>query len=90
MPNLTFPQLAKVFGAGFLGYAVLGSLTAVGVAFLCPGFINGTLDISVDTYLKTAFFYFGVLGVVVALLMFAGAWCILRLFGQRVEYDRAA
>ena len=90
MPSLTFPQLAKVFGAGFLGYAVIVVLTAVGVAFLFPNFIGGTLDMSADTYFKAVFIYFGLLGVVAAVLMLAGAWCILRFFRQSVEYDRAA
>ena len=90
MPSLTFPQLAKVFGAGFLGYTVVVALTTVGVAFLFPHFIGGTLDMSADTYFKAVFIYFGLLGVIAAVLMLAGAWCILRFFRQSVEYDRAA
>jgi len=84
MPKLTFLQLAKIFAAGFFGYALLISVAAVGIALLFPSFVkNGPLDMSIHNFLHEVFYYLGGFGIIATLLMLPGAWCILRLFRSR-------
>jgi hypothetical protein len=88
MHKLSFLQLTKIFAAGFLGYALLVSFLTLATALLFPAFIKGyPLDMSIHTFFETVFYFFGMLGVIAATLMLAGAWCILRVFRK---YDRAA
>lgn len=82
MPKLTFFQLTKIFVAGFLGYALLVLLLSVGAANFFPGFVKGRLDMSIGTFYHEVFIYFGFFGMVSALLMLVGAWCILGLAGK--------
>jgi hypothetical protein len=90
MPKLSFLQLTKVFVAGFLGYALLVAVLSFGTALFFPSYIkSGWLDMSIHEFLKAIFFYFGILGAIATPLMLVGAWCILRLFSGRVEYDDA-
>lgn len=84
MPKLSFFQLAKIFLAGFLGYAVLLCLLAVGTVIVFPRFVRGNLDMSPDTFYQMVFYYLGVSVLIATPLMLGGAWCVLRLFRRRV------
>ena len=84
MNKLSFGQLTKIFAAGLLGYALLVSFLSLGTALLFPSFIKGyPLDMSIHTFFESVFYVFGILGVILATLMLAGAWCILRVFRKK-------
>ncbi len=83
MPKLSFLQLTKIFGAGFVGYTVLVSVLSVGATVVFPDYLKKRFDMSLDMFLETMFIYFGLLGLVAMLLMLIGAWCILRLTRRR-------
>lgn len=73
MPKLSFLQLTKVFGAGFVGYTVLVSILSVSAAAAFPEYLKMRFDMSIDTFLTMVFFYFGFFGLVAMLLMLIGA-----------------
>ena len=84
MPKLSFFQLAKIFTAGFLGYALLVSLLSWCTVVYYPLFIKGNpLDMSVHAFLSIVFYYFFVFGFVIAALMLVGAWCVLRILSRK-------
>ena len=83
MPKLSFLQLTKVFGVGFIGYTVLVSIVSVGAAAAFPAYFKKRFDMSIDTFLTMVLFYSGFFGLVAMLLMLIGAWCILRLVRPR-------
>lgn len=83
MPRLSFIEVVKIFSAGFLGYALFVLILSVGTATLFPGFVKGRLDRSIYTFYQDVFAYFGFFGIVAAVLMLIGAWCILRLTGRK-------
>lgn len=81
MSRLSFFELAKVFGAGFLGYALLVTCLSVGTALFFPSYLTGGwLDMSIHEFFRTMFDYFGLFGLLATPMMLIGAWCILRLF----------
>jgi len=80
IPKLTFFQLTKVFGAGFLGYALLVTLGSISAAVIFPDYVKLRFDMSIHTFLEMVFFYCGFFGLVATSLMLIGAWFILRLF----------
>jgi hypothetical protein len=83
MPRLSLFQLLKIFAAGFLGYALFVLILSVGTATLFPGFVKGWLDRSIHTFYQDVITYFGFFGIVAAVLMLIGAWCVLRLTGRK-------
>ena len=83
MPKLSFLQLIRVFAAEVLGYSVLACLLGLAFGALFPGYIKGTLDMSVGTFYEFLFLYFGVCVLIATPLMLIGAWGILRLFRKR-------
>jgi hypothetical protein len=79
MPTLSFLQLAKIFAVGFLGYAVLLCLLALGTVALFPLYVSGRLDMSPGTLYMMVFYYLGVPGLAAASVMLVTAWSVLRL-----------
>jgi hypothetical protein len=80
MPTLSFSQLAKVFAAGFVGYALVISLLSLATAVAFPDFVKGRMDMSLHEFFRMVFYYFGVLGLIATPLMLIGAWGLLRVF----------
>jgi len=84
MPTLSLFQLAKVFAAGFVGYALFISVLSVGTAVAFPDFVKARLDMSLHEFFRMVFYYFGLLGLIATPLMLIGAWGFSRLFRPRV------
>ena len=83
MPKLSFLQLTRIFIAGFIGYAVLGSLVIIGAAVVFPDYVKGRFDMDIYNFLKMMFVYSGVFGLTVTPFMLIGARGILRLLRPR-------
>lgn len=83
MPTLSFLQLAKIFAVGFLGYAVLLCLLAVGTVVLFPHFVSHRLDMSSDTFYQMVFYYLGAPVLMATPLMLVAGWGLLCLFRRR-------
>jgi hypothetical protein len=86
---MSFQNLAKIFGVGLLGYEVLVGAITLGWALISPRSMIGFFDASLDTSLRFSvellLYYFGGIGIVVAVVMLMSAWCILNLFRRRGE-----
>ena len=83
MPTLSFFQLAKIFAAGFFGYAILLCLLTVGTVVLFPLYVSGDLDMSPDTLYRMVFYYLGVPVLIATSVMLVAAWGVLRFLRRR-------
>jgi hypothetical protein len=63
MPKLSFSQLTKVFGAGFVGYALLVTFGSISTAVIFPEYVKLRFDMLIHTFLESVLFYFGFFGL---------------------------